>query len=171
MHSDLLTRVQRSANSHPDRPSAFARGLELVTNDKPPVTGDRTVDEAKDVRLAELEKKNADEQARGRRRRAKAKARRINEVMARLNEAIYLANRLHSLCQKPVAAVPNTREGNFALVGPDSKLVQPMASVLLHLAQTLHEAVVYFTAPIVPCDREAHGPVPTGADTSHQDET
>ena len=58
-------------------------------SDKPPVAGDRTVDKAKAVRLAELEKKrNAEEQARRRGRKARAKTKRLNEAMVRLNEAI-----------------------------------------------------------------------------------
>ena len=103
MHSDVLTRVESSANSHPNRSGVvLAHALELVTLDKPSVGGVRTVDEAKAVRLAELEKKNAEEQARRRGRKARAKAKRLNEANARLNEAIHLIHRLMSLFQKPL---------------------------------------------------------------------
>ena len=44
MHSDLVTRVERAANSHPDRPGVFARTLDLLTVDKPPVADESTVE-------------------------------------------------------------------------------------------------------------------------------
>ena len=142
MHSDLLTRVESSANSHPDRPGAFDRRLELVISDKPPVAGDRTVDEANAVRLAELEKRNAAEQARRRRRKANAKANRLNEAMTKLIEAIHLVNRLLSLFQKPLSTA-DARECKSELVGLDSKLVQPMATIVFQLAQTLPDLAAY----------------------------
>ena len=112
--------------------------MELVTCANPPVTGDRTVDEAKAVRLAELEKRNAEEQARRRGRKARAKAKRLNEAMARLNEAIHLINRLISLFQKPLSTA-DARECKSELVGLDSKLVQPiMTTVVFQMAQTLY---------------------------------
>ena len=124
MHSDLLTRVESSANSHPDRPGVFARALELVISDKPPVAGDRTVDEEAAARLAQLEKKNADEQARRRGRKARAKTKhRLNEAMVKLNEAIHLINQLITLFQKPLSSV-HALEWKSELEGLDSKLVQ-----------------------------------------------
>ena len=103
--------------------------MELVISDKPPVAGDRTVDEANAVRLAELEKKNAEEHARRCGRKARAKAKRLNETMLRLNEAIHLINRLISLFQKPLSTA-DARECKSELVGPDSSWAQPMASVV-----------------------------------------
>ncbi len=61
MHSDLLTRVERSANTHRDRPGLFERKLELVIADKPPVAGKRTDEEEAAARLAHLEEKRAAE--------------------------------------------------------------------------------------------------------------
>ena len=139
--------------------------MELVISDKPPVAGDRTVDEAKAVRLAELEKRNAEEQARRRGRKARAKAKRLNEAMARLNEAIHLINRLISLFQKPLSTA-DARECKSELVGLDSKLLQPMATVVFQMAQTLPDLAEYWTAPIVPRDPEADTPV-----SPRQDET
>ena len=157
MHSDLLTRVESSANSHPDRPGVFARALELVISDKPPVAGDRTVDEEAAARLAQLEKKNADEQARRRGRKARAKAKRLNEAMVRLNEAMHLISRLITLFQKPLSAV-DALECKSELTGLDSKLVQPMAAATLQMVQMLPDLATQWTAPtrpIVPRDPEA----------------
>ena len=154
MHSDLLTRVESSANSHPDRPGAFDRRLELVISDKPPVAGHRTVDEENSVRLAELEKRNAEAQARRRGRKARAKTKRLNEAIARLNEAMHLINRLISLFQKPLSTA-DARECKPELVGLDSQLMQPMATVVFQMAQTLPEMAAYWTAPITPHDPEA----------------
>ena len=128
-----------------------------MISDKPPVAGDRTVDEANAVRLAELEKRNAEEQARRRGRKARAKTKRLNEAMARLNEAMHLINRLISLFQKPLLplSTADARECKSELVGLDSKLVQPMATVLFQMAQTLPEMAAYWTAPITPHDPEA----------------
>ena len=109
--------------------------MELLIADTPPVAGDRTVDEAKAVRLAELEKRNAEEQARRRGRKARAKTKRLNEAMVRLNEAMHLINRLISLFQKPLSTA-DARECKSELVGLDSKLVQPMATVVFQMAQT-----------------------------------
>ena len=128
--------------------------MELLIADTPPVAGDRTVNEADAVRLAKLEKKNADEQARRRGRKARAKFKRLNEAMARLNEAMHLINRLISLFQKPLSTA-DARECKSELVGLDSKLVQPMATVVFQLAQTLPDLAAYWTAPIVPRDPEA----------------
>ena len=132
--------------------------MELVISDKPPVAGDRTVDEAKAVRLAELEKRNAEEQARRRGRKARAKTKRLNEAMVRLNEAMHLINRLISLFQKPLSTA-DARECKSELVGLDSKLVQPMATVVFQMAQTLPDLAAYWTAPIAPRDPEADPPV------------
>ena len=132
--------------------------MELLIADTPPVAGDRTVNEADAVRLAKLEKKNADEQARRRGRKARAKFKRLNEAMARLNEAMHLINRLISLFQKPLSTA-DARECKSELVGLDSKLVQPMATVVLQMAQTLPDLAAYWTAPIVPRDPEADTPV------------
>ena len=158
MHSDLLTRVEKSANSHPDRPGVFARALELVISDLPPVAGDRTVDEEAAARLAQLEKKNADEQARRRGRKARAKAKhRLNEAMVRLNEAIHLISRLITLFQKPLSTV-DALEWKSELDGLDSKLVQPMAAATLQMVQMLPDLATQWTAPtrpIVPRGPEA----------------
>ena len=137
MHSDVLTRVESSANSHPNRSGVvLAHALELVTLDKPSVGGVRTVDEAKAVRLAELEKRNAVEQARRRGRKARAKAKRLNEAMARLNEAIHLINRLISLFHKPLSTV-GARECKSELDGLELNLMPPMATVVFQLTQSL----------------------------------
>ena len=163
MHSDLLTRVESSANSHPDRPGVFARKLDLLIADKPPVADKRTGEEeagarlAK-LRLAKLEKRNAEEQARRRGRKARAKTKRLNEAMVRLNEAIHLINRLISLFQKPLSTA-DARECKSELVGHDSKLVQPMATIVFQMAQTLPDLAAYWTAPVVPRDPEADTPV------------
>ena len=131
--------------------------MELVTCANPPVTADRTVDDAKSVRLAERDLKDAVEQARRRGRKARAKTKRLNEAMARLNEAMHLINRLISLFQKPLSTA-DARECKSELVGLDSKLVQPMATVVFQLTQTLPDLAAYWTAPIVPRDPEADSP-------------
>ena len=128
--------------------------MELVISDKPPVAGDRTVDEEAAARLAQLEKKNADEQARRRGRKARAKAKRLNEAMVRLNEAIHLINRLIALFQKPLSTA-DARECKSELVGLDSKLMQPMATIVFQMVQTLPDLAAYWTAPVVPRDPEA----------------
>ena len=143
--------------------------MELVISDKPPVAGDRTVDEEAAARLAQLEKKNADEQARRRGRKARAKAKhRLNEVMVRLNEAIHRIHQLILIFQKPLSTA-DARERTSELIGLDSKLVQPMAMAVFQLVQTLPDLATYWTAPIVTRDPEA-----TEADTpasSRSDET
>jgi hypothetical protein len=128
--------------------------LELVTCANPPVTGDRAVDNAKAVRLAELEKRNAEEQARRRGRKARAKTKRLNEAMARLNEAIHLINRLISLFQKPLSTA-DARECKSELDGLESNLMPSMATVVFQMTQTLPDLAAYWTAPIVPRDPEA----------------
>jgi len=132
--------------------------LDLVTLDKPSLGGVRTDNEARNVRLAELEKKRAEEQARRRQRKARNKTNRLNEAMVRLNEAIHLINRLNFLFQKPLSTA-DARECTSETVGLDSKLVQPMATVVLQMAQTLPDLAAYWTAPIVPRDPEADTPV------------
>ena len=150
--------------------------MELVISDKPPVAGDRTVDEAKAVRLAELEKRNAEEQARRRGRKARAKTKRLNEAMVRLNEAIHLINRLISLFQKPLSTA-DARECKSELVGHESKLIQPMATIVFQMAQTLPDLAAFWTAPFAPRDPEAETPASPRRDASskeygaNQDET
>ena len=124
--------------------------MELLIADTPPVAGDRTVNEADAVRLAKLEKKNADEQARRRGRKARAKFKRVNEAMARLNEAMHLINRLIALFHKPLCLAAITAENSC------SNLMQPMAMVVSQMAQTLPDMAAYWTAPIVPRDPEAY---------------
>ena len=116
--------------------------MDLVISDKPPVTGERTLDETEKARLAHLEKKNAEEQARRRGRKARGKTKRLNEAMVRLNEAIHLINRLNFLFQKPLSTA-DARECTSETVGLDSKLVQPMATVVLQMAQTLPDLAAY----------------------------
>ena len=132
--------------------------MELVVSDKPPVAGDRTVDEEAAARLAQLEKKNADEQARRRGRKASAKAKHtLNEAMVRLNEAIHLISRLITLFQKPLSTV-DALEWKSELDGLDSKLVQPMAAATLQMVQMLPDLATQWTAPtrpIVPRGPEA----------------
>ena len=132
--------------------------MELLIADTPPVAGDRTVNEADAVRLAKLEKKNADEQARRRGRKARAKFKRLNEAMARLNEAMHLINRLIALFHKPLCLAAITAENSC------SNLMQPMAMVVSQMAQTLPDMAAYWTAPIVPRDPEAY------SHPYHQDE-
>lgn len=166
MHSDLLTRVESSANSHRSG-VALAHALELVALDKPPVAGVRTVDEANAVRLAELEKRNAVEQARRRGRKARGKTKRLNEAMIRLNEAIHLISQLISLFQKPLStADARERTYELQLVECESNLIQPMATIVFQMAQTLPDLAAFWTAPVVPRDPEADTPV-----SPSQDET
>ena len=128
--------------------------------DKPSVGGVRTVDEAKAVRLAELEKRNAEEQARRRGRKARAKTKRLNEAMIRLNEAIHLINRLILLFQKPLSTADALSTAcKSELVGLESKLVQPMATIVFQMAQTLPDLAAFWTAPVVPRFLEADTPV------------
>ena len=142
--------------------------MELLIADTPPVAGDRTVNEADAVRLAKLEKKNADEQARRRGRKARAKFKRLNEAMARLNEAMHLINRLIALFHKPLChaaiAAADARECKSELVDIDSKLMQPMATIVFQMARTLPDMAACWTAPIVPRDPEAY------SHPYHQDE-
>ena len=128
--------------------------MDQVISDKPPVAGDRTVDEANEVRLADLEKRNAKKQAKRRERKDRAKAKRLNEAMVRLNEAIHLINRLVALFQKPLSTA-DARECKSELVGLDSKLMQPMATIVFQMVQTLPDLAAYWTAPVVPRDPEA----------------
>ena len=128
--------------------------------DKPSVGGVRTVDEAKAVRLAELEKRNAEEQARRRGRKARAKTKRLNEAMIRLNEAIHLINRLILLFQKPLSTADALSTAcKSELVGHESKLIQPMATIVFQMAQTLPDLAAFWTAPVVPRFLEADTPV------------
>ena len=57
------------------------------------------------------------------------------------------------LCLAAIAA--DTRECKSELVEIGSKLVQPMATVVSQMAQTLPDMAAYWTAPIVPRDPEA----------------
>ena len=176
MHSDPITRAQSSAAKHPDRPGKLGRGLELVTCANPPVTADRTVDDAKSVRLAERDLKDAVEQARRRGRKARAKAKRLNEAMARLNEAIHLINRLISLFHKPLSTA-GARECKSELDGLELNLMPPMATVVFQLTQSLPDLAAFWTAPFAPRDPEAETPASPRRDASskeygaNQDET
>ena len=167
MHSDVLTRVESSANSHPNRSGVvLAHALELVTLDKPSVGGVRTVDEAKAVRLAELEKRNAVEQARRRGRKARAKTKRLNEATIRLTEAIHLINRLNSLFQQPLSTADARKCTSKLVDGPhlDFHLIQPMATIVFEMAQMLPDLAAFWTAPVLPKDPEADTPVSTSQD-------
>ena len=129
--------------------------MDLVTLDKPSLGGVRTDNEARNVRLAELEKKRAEEQARRRQRKARNKTNRLNEAMVRLNEAIHLINQLIRLFQKPLTT-PDARPTTPDAL--DSKLLQPMAAICFQMVQTLPDLAAYWTAParpIVPRDPEA----------------
>ena len=131
--------------------------MDLVISDKPSVTGERTLDETEKARLAHLEKKNAEEQARRRGRKARGKTKRLNEAMVRLNEAIHLISRLITLFQKPLPTV-DALEWKSELDGLDSKLVQPMAAAVFQMVQMLPDLATQWTAPtrpIVPRDPEA----------------
>ena len=92
MHSDLVTRVERSANNHPDRPGVFARDIMRVITDTPPVADERTLDDEERVRLAQLEYVRAREQAKSRERKAvnkrKAKLKALHEQMLKLTEVM-----------------------------------------------------------------------------------
>ena len=106
--------------------------------DKPSLGGVRTVDEANAVRLAEIETNKAMKQARRRGRKARAKTKRLNEAMIRLNEAIHLINRLTSLFQKPLSTA-DARECKSELVGHESKLIQPMATIVFQMGVVLQK--------------------------------
>ena len=143
MHSDLLTRVERSANNHPDRPGAFARKLDLVIADKPPVADKRTGEEEAGARLAKLEAERAAERARWRERRArnKTKARMSSsasstgDALVTITEAMHLSHRLLAIFQLP----PPTVNAHAKLPRPQqSELVQPMAMATVEI---LHEAI------------------------------
>ena len=162
MHSDLLTRVERSANNHPDRPGAFERKLNLVIADKPPVADKRTGEEEAGARLAKLEAERAAERARCRERRArnKAKARMSSsasstgDALVTITEAMHLSHRLLAIFQQP----PPTVNAHAKLPRPQqSELVQPMAMATVEI---LHEAIHCVNALVdaspgtVPCDHE-----------------
>ena len=163
MHSDLLTRVERSANNHPDRPGAFARKLDLVIADKPPVADKRTGEEEAGARLAKLEAERAAERARCRERRArnKAKARMSSssasstgDALVTITEAMHLSHRLLAIFQQP----PPTVNAHAKLPRPQqSELVQPMAMATVEI---LHEAIHCVNALVdaspgtVPCDHQ-----------------
>ena len=70
MHSDLVSRVERSANNHPDRPGVFARNITRLVTDTPPVGHERTLDDEERVRLAHLEYLRAGERKKARERKA-----------------------------------------------------------------------------------------------------
>ena len=123
MHSDLVTRVERSANNHPDRPGVFARNVTRVITDTPPVGDERTLDDEERVRLAHLEYLRAGEQKRARERKAdnkrKAKLKALHEQMLKLTEVMYLCHRLLILFGQPLD-----------LAELDAALVQPMLATI-----------------------------------------
>ena len=123
MHSDLVTRVERSANNHPDRPGVFARDVMRVITDTPPVADERTLDDEERVRLAQLEYVRAREQAKARERKAvnkrKAKLKALHEQMLKLTEVMYLCHRLLILFAQPL---------DYAEL--DAALVQPMVATI-----------------------------------------
>ena len=123
MHSDLVTRVERSANNHPDRPGVFARNVTRVITDTPPVADERTLDDEERVRLAHLEYLRAGEPRRARERKAdnkrKAKLKALHEQMLKLTEVMYLCRRLIILFGQPPA-----------LAELDAALVQPMLATI-----------------------------------------
>ena len=126
MHSDLVTRVERSANNHPDRPGVFARNVTRVITDTPPVADERTLDDEERVRLAQLEYVRAREQAKSRERKAvnkrKAKLKALHEQMLKLTEVMYLCHRLLILFGQPLD-----------LAELDAALVQPMVATIDNL--------------------------------------
>ena len=123
MHSDLVTRVELSANNHPDRPGVFARDIMRVITDTPPVGDERTLDDEERVRLAQLEYVRAREQAKSRERKAvnkrKAKLKALHEQMLKLTEVMYLCHRLLILFGQPLD-----------LAELDAALVQPMVATI-----------------------------------------
>ena len=164
MHSDLVTRVARSANIHPDRPGVFHRQVNRVIADEPPVDGNHTAEKKAAARLAKLEAERAAERARCRERRArnKGKARMSSsasstgDALVTITEAMHLSHRLLAIFQQPPPAV----NAHAKLPRPQqSELVQPMAMATVEI---LHEAIHCVNALVdaspgtVPRDHEAH---------------
>ena len=158
MHSDLVTRVARSANIHPDRPGVFQREVDRVIADEPPVDGNHTAEKKAAARLASFEVKQAAENARHREKnkRNKAKAKLISSgasgndpAIATIFEAWHLGHELLALFQQPLPTV-----NAYA-----KKLVQPMGMAtveMLHEAIHCVNALVDATPDTIPRVHEAH---------------
>ena len=153
MHSDLVTRVERSANSHPDRPGAFARTLDLLIVDKPPVADESTVEDevaVAAVRLAQLEKEKAEQQAKNRARRArnkeKAKLQALEDTIIKLSEAMYHICSLLTLFRQPLRTV-DALSGQPEQMLPE--LVLPTAEATLQMTQKLPDIATQWVKPIL----------------------
>ena len=150
MHSDLVTRVERAANSHPDRPGAFARTLDLLTVDKPPVADESTVEDEVTVQRAVMQKVKAEQQAKNRARRArnkeKAKLQALEDTIIKLSEAMYHICSLLTLFRQPLRTV-DALSGQPEQVLPE--LVLPTAEATLQMTQKLPDIATQWVKPIL----------------------
>ena len=111
IHGDLVTRVQYSANSDPDRPGVLQRGLGLLIADEPAVAGQRTAEEeelrALRVEVALAKQKQTEENKRLRLKRAANKKKgampEVDEWVARLIKISALVNELIPLYRQALA--------------------------------------------------------------------
>ena len=149
MHSDLVTRVERSANSHPDRPGAFARTLDLLIVDKPPVADESTVEDEAAVRLAQLEKEKAEQQSKNRARRARNKIKAkhqamledLDDTILKLSEALHLVASLLAIFRQPLPTA------EALSVQPELVMALPIAEFTLQMTKKLPEMATQWIYP------------------------
>ena len=148
-HSDLLTRVQRSASFQRLLPTAssvppaiFERRLGRVIADKPPVYGELTLEEQAAARLARLDLKQAQENKRCRDKSARAAKLKAssgasskgNALIARNDMRIHVAKAMH-LSLELSAVFEHLLEAELASCSPP-ELVQTMSRATI---QTVHD--------------------------------
>ena len=155
MHSDLVTRVERSANSHPDRPGAFARTLDLLIVDKPPVADESTVEDevaVAAVRLAQLEKEKAEQQSKNRARRARNKIKAkhqamledLDDTILKLSEAMHHVTSLLTIFRQPLPTA------EALSVQPELVMALPIAEFTLQMTMKLPEMATQWINPTRP---------------------
>ena len=145
MHSDLVTRVERAANSHPDRPGVFARTLDLLTVDKPPVADESTVEDEVTVQLAQMRKDKAEQQAKNRARRArnkeKAKLHAHEDTFMRLSEAMHHVASLLAIFRQPLPTTEALSEQT------ELEMVLQIAEFTLQMSTKLPEMATQWIYP------------------------
>ena len=145
MHSDLVTRVERAANSHPDRPGVFARTLDLLTVDKPPVADESTVEDEVTVQWALMQKVKAEQQAKNRARRArnkeKAKLLALEDRITKLSEALHLVASLLAIFRQPLPTTEALSEQT------ELEMALPIAEFALQMTMKLPEMVTQWINP------------------------
>ena len=148
-HSDLLTRVQRSASFQRLLPTAssvppaiFERRLGRVIADKPPVYGELTPEEEAAARLARLDLKQAQENKRCRDKSARAAKLKAssgasskgNALIARSDMRTHVAEAMH-LSLRLSAIFEHLLEAELASCSPP-ELLQTMSRATI---QTVHD--------------------------------